>query len=153
MDYKAKWIYKNWYDNPRNRANVQAWVFNFSWPDIFPIENLNPYYIVYYDSPAGSNYDVPKHSAGWVHLFGLGYNLNVADLPNPFCLTAEFAYTDGFRAADHDWSYATLGISTKLKLTDSTSLVPGLYHQITMDDSVGQRKDITYCKVSLKYKF
>ncbi len=128
-------------------------MFNLSWPDILPIENLSPYYTAYYDYPAGSNYNFTKHWAGWVHLFGLAYNLSVADLPSPLRLTAEAGYTDGLRAADHDWSYATLGISTKLKLTDSTALVPGIYHQITMDDSVGQRKDITYCKISLKYKF
>ena len=152
-NYKAKWIYKNYYDEPRKNKNAQAWVLNLSWPDILPIENLNPYYTAYYDYPAGSNSNLPKHWAGWVHLFGLGYNLSIAELPSPLRLTAEVAYTDGLRAADHDWSYSTLGISTKLKLSDSAALVPGLYHQITMDDSVGQRKDITYCKISLKYKF
>jgi hypothetical protein len=152
-NYMAKWIFKHYYDQPRHEKNTQAWVFKLSWPDILPIENLNPYYTAYYDYPAGSNYNFTRHWAGWVHLFGLGYNLDVAELPSPLRLTAEFAYTDGLRAADHDWSYATLGISTKFKLTDSMALVPGLYHQKTMDESVGQRKDITYCKVSLKYKF
>ncbi|MHC5061122.1 MAG: hypothetical protein ACYTFK_08565 [Planctomycetota bacterium] len=152
-NYKIKWAYKNYYDEPRNVKNAQAWVFNFSWPDILPVANLSPYYTIYYDYPAGSNYNLPKHWAGWVHLFGLGYNLGITDLPSPLRLTAEVAYTDGFRAADHDWSYATFGLSTKLDVAENTALVPGLYHQVTMDDSVGQRKDITYAKVSLKYKF
>ena len=152
-NYKAKWLYKNWYDNPRNKGNLQALVFNFSWPDILPVENLNPYGTVYYDYPAGSNYDLPKHYAGWVYLFGLGYDLGVEGLPGPVRLTADIAYTDGMRAADHDWSYATFGASTALKLTDNLSFVLGIYHQLTMDESVGQQEHMTYTKVSMKYKF
>lgn len=152
-NYKLKWVYKNWYDNPRDKSNLQAWVLNLSWPDILAIENLNPYYTAYYDYPAGSNYDLTAHYAGWVHLFGLGYNMGVESLTNPVRLTADLAYTDGMRAADHDWSYATFGASTKLKLSDNLSFVPGIYHQLTMDKSVGRKKDITYTKLSMKYKF
>ena len=66
----------------------------------------------------------------------------------------EIAYTDSFssKAVDHDWSYATFGLATKLKLSKNLSFVPGLCHQISIDDSVSKR-DITYCKLSMKYKF
>ena len=42
--------------------------------------------------------------------------------------------------------------ATILKISDNVSFVPGLYHQISMDDSVCKR-NVTYCILSMKYKF
>lgn len=151
--YKLNWIYENWYDRAKSRGNMQEWIFAFSWPEILPVENLAPYYITHYVHPAGSNYD-NRNISGFVHRFGLGYKLRVPELSDPLKLSAEIAYRDGYGGPtkDHDWSHATLGVSTKFKLTDNLSFVPGLYHQISMDDSVCER-DVTYCKLSLKYNF
>lgn len=151
-DYKISWIYKEYPDEPRNVRNVQEWEFVFSWPEIIP-NGLVPKYIAHYVYPAGSNYN-NRSITGWVHRFGLGYKLNMLEIPEPFDISAEIAYTDGFggKAVDHDWSYATFGISTKLKLSNNLSFVPALYHQISMDDSVSKR-DVTYCKLSMRYKF
>lgn len=152
--YKIRWRYKNYPDRPRKAKNSQEWQFKFSWPKILPVENLFPYYTVYYEYPAGSNYD-NRNITGWLHLFGLGYDLSIPELPNPLRLSADVSYRDGLGGGtkDHDWSHATLGISTKFKVTDNLSFVPALYHQITMDDSVCKRDDITYCHLSLKHKF
>ncbi|MHC5062330.1 MAG: hypothetical protein ACYTFK_14850 [Planctomycetota bacterium] len=69
-------------------------------------------------------------------------------------LSAEIAYRDGLGggAVDHDWSHATFGISTALALTETLTFVPGLYYQISMDDSV-TKGDVTYAALSMKYKF
>ncbi|MFC1738106.1 hypothetical protein ACFL1G_03540 [Planctomycetota bacterium] len=151
--YKVAWIYKHYYDSPRNARNVQAWTLNLSWPEILGSTGLVPYYVSYYDYPSGSHYGLVDHWAGWVHCFGLGYDLQVPELPNPLHLTSEIAYTDGLRAAEHDWSYATFGVSTSFELSENMAFVPGIYHQISMEDSVNSRNDITYCKISMKYKF
>jgi hypothetical protein len=58
----------------------------------------------------------------------------------------------GGAAVDHDWSYATFGASTKFQIADNLTFVPGLYHQVSMDDSLC-KKDVTYCKLSMKYKY
>ena len=152
--YKIKWKYENYPDRPKKKKNTQEWQFKFYWPKILPIENLFPYYTAYYEYPAGSNYDNSAYT-GWLHLFGLGYDLSIPELPNPLRLSAETAYRDGLGgpSTDHDWSYATLGISTKYKITDNLSFVPALYHQITMDDSTSTQGDITYVHLSMKYKF
>ena len=151
--YKIRWRYKNYPHRPRKAKNSQEWQFKFSWPKILPVENLFPYYTIYYEYPAGSNYD-NRNITGGLHLFGLGYDLNIPELPNPLRLSADVSYRDGLGGGtkDHDWSHATLGISTKLKITDNLSFIPGIYHQISMDDSVSKR-DITYCKLSMRYKF
>jgi hypothetical protein len=132
---------------------MQEWIFVFSWPDILPVEGLVPRYISHCVYPAGSGYNNRKIS-GWVHRFGLGYGLEVNELPNPLNLSGEIAFTDGYGGTgkDHDWSYATLGASTKFKIADNLTFAPGLYHQISMDDSVCQR-NITYTKLSMTYKF
>ena len=150
-NYKLNWTYKNYYGRARNIGNTQEWKFVFSWPELLS-KGLEPYYISHYEYPAGSHYDMTAHWAGWVHRIGLKVNLNIPELSKPLSLSSEVAYTDGFRAADHDWSYATFGLSTKFKLTDNLSFAPGLYHQISMDDSVCKR-DVTYCVLSMKYKF
>jgi len=153
MDYKFNWRYEHYYDRARSVGNTQEWTLAFSWPDILPIENLTPYYIFDFEHPAGSNYN-NNDISGSAHVFGLAYKWNVEQLTNPIKLSIDTTFRDGLGggAVDHDWSHATLGISTKFNITDNLSFVPGLYHQITMDESVCKR-DVTYCKLSLKYKF
>jgi len=149
--HKLSWTYKNYYDQARNEGNVQAWKLKLSWPGLLG-KGIQPYYIAHYEYPAGSNYHKTPHWAGWVHRFGMEVDLDLAQLPKPLCLSSEVAYTDGLRAADHDWSYATFGVSTKVKMTDNVVFIPELFHQISMDDSVCER-DVTYCKLSMKWKF
>jgi len=152
--YNISWQYEHYPGLARNKANTtHEWKFSFSWPEILPGDNLTPYYTAYYEYPAGTGYR--RHDVtGWVHVFGLGYDLTVPELPELLHLSADVSYRDGLGggAVDHDWSHATFGISTKLKITDNLSFVPGVYHQISMDDSVSER-DVTYCILSMKYKF
>jgi len=154
--FKVNWVYKNWYDNPRNSANLQAWVLALSWPKILDMEGLAPYYVATYDSPAGSDYKSPAlhKAAGWVHRLGLGYDLELPEISVPLRLTSDIAFTDGFRMnTDHDWSHATFGIQSTFEIDENTSFIPRVYYQITMDESVNQDKDITYCILSMKHKF
>jgi len=151
--YKISWGYEHYPGLARNKANTtQEWNFVFSWPELLP-GGLVPKYAVCYEHPAGSGYR--RHDVtGWVHLFGLGYNLNVSKLKNPLHLSADISYRDGLGgdSKDSDWSHATFGISTKFKISRNLSFVPGVYQQISMEDSVC-KNDVTYCKLSMKYKF
>jgi len=136
----------------REKANTTwEWIFAFSWPKLLP-QGLTPSYIAHYEYPAGSNYRY-GYINGWVHRFRLTYDLDSPELAQPLRLISEVAYTDGLGGASSDWSYAVFGISTDLKLNDRTVFVPGVYQQISMEDSVAKRKDITYCILTLNYKF
>ena len=151
MNTDISMTYKHYYGLARDKSKtLYEWIFAFSWPNIMP-GGLYPYYIVHYEYPAlsGLKYNI----TGWLHRFGLGYDLKVNELPNPLQLTSEVAYTDGIEGAAHDWSYATFGIATKFNITKNLTFAPGIYEQITMDDSVSKRHDITYCRLSMKYKF
>jgi hypothetical protein len=150
-NYNISVGYEHYPGLARNKANTTfEWIFAFWWPDILP-EGFVPGYIAHYEYPAGSDYAY-SYITGWVHRFRLGYDMGLPELGTPLHLSTEVAYTDGLGGAAHDWSYFTTGLSTKFKLTDNLAFVPGLYHQISMDDSVAKR-DVTYCILSMRYKF
>lgn len=152
-NYNISVGYEHYYGLARNVANTTyEWIYAFSWPNICS-QGVIPYYIAHYEYPAGSGY-VHSDVAGWVHRFGVGYDLKSTELPIPLHLSAEVAYNDGLggKTVDHDWSHATFGISTRVKLTENLTFVPGLYQQISMDDSVNTH-DVTYGVASMKYKF
>jgi hypothetical protein len=145
---------KNYYGTRRTQKNTQEFIGTFFWPNLLDIEGLAPYYITHYEYPSGSNYDNAA-TAGWVHRFGLSKSFAIDALPSPVIFTSEIAYNDGLGSAtrDHDWAYSTLGLSSKFKLSDSMTLVPGLYYQKTLDSSQANDKDILYTSISLKYAF
>ena len=135
----------------RHRANTTyEWIYAFSWPELLP-NGLVPKYIAHYEYPAGSD-DNNRKITGWVHRFILGKNVYVQDFKNPLYLSGELAYADGLGGVGHDWAYFTAGISTKFDITDNISFVPGLYQQISMEDTVNTNDD-TYVQLSMKYKF
>jgi hypothetical protein len=155
MNYNLSAGYEHYPRRDRKSANTTwEWIFAFSWPNILP-EGFTPSYIAHYEYAAGENYtkqsgaDIPS---GWVHRFILGYDLKVLEAAEPLRLSGELAYTDGLGGAEHDWSYATFGVSTELKITNNLSFLPGVYHQISMEDSVATH-DVTYTGLSMRYKF
>lgn len=149
--YNISLGYEHYPGLARNKANTTfEWIFAFSWPRILP-QGIVPSYIAHYEYPAGSGYNY-SHITGWVHRFGLGYDMSVAELPKPLHLSTEIAYTDGLGGASHDWSYFTVGLSTVFEINEELTFTPGIYHQLSMDDSVCKR-DVTYCILSMKYKF
>ena len=126
------------------------WIFAFSWPDILP-KGFVPNYIIHYEYPVHHNQRF--NFAGWVHRFKLDYYMDVPQLPKPLCLSSEVAFSDGLGGASRDWSYAVFGMGTKFDITKNLTFSPGVYQQITMDKSVARQKSITYCILSMKYKF
>jgi len=150
-NYNISVGYEHYTDHPRKLANTTwEWIFAFSWPNLLP-GKLVPSYIAHYEYPAGSN-QASRGVTGWVHRFILARELDSPQLPAPLRLTSEVAYNDGLGGRVHDWAYATLGASTKLEINKNTAFVPGIYHQLSMDDSISKR-DVTYAMLSMKYKF
>ena len=148
--------YEHYTGLAKQRSNTTwEWRLAFSWPNIIP-EGIVPKYIAHYEYAAGSNYTKPNGAdmpSGWVHRFILGYDLETPQISKPIHLSSEVAYTDGLGGADHDWSYATFSVSTKFKITDNVVFIPELCYQISMDDSVNKRNDVTYSILRMKYKF
>jgi hypothetical protein len=152
--YKVSWTSKNYYGVRRNAKDSQEYIASFMWPNLLGVDGLAPYYITHYETPRGSGYDNAA-MAGWVHRFGLSKVLNVEALPNPLIFTSEICYNDGYGSAtrDHDWAFMTYGLSSKFKLADNLTFVPGLYYQKTMDQSHTGSNDILYTSLGVKLAF
>lgn len=134
-----------------NANTTWEWVLSLAWPKLLG-NGLTPCYIAHYEYPAENN-TTAGSITGWVHRFNLSYAMDVEQLAKPLNLSAEVAYNDGLGGKGHDWSYFTVGASTSFDIGDGLTLVPGVYHQTTLDKRIASRDDITYAKVSLKYKF
>lgn len=163
-DYKISWIYHNFPDCHRKAANSQEIEAEFEWPNILPC-GIIARYVVSSEWAAGSKYE--NHSeGGWTHIFGLGYDLSIPGLlqqntRQDLHLSADIAYNDGTGAncnaqentgVDHDWSHAVWGISTEFKITENLAFTPGIYYQVSMDDSVNT-SDECWVSLSLSHRF
>jgi len=150
-NYNISAGYEHYTDHPRKLANTTwEWIFAFSWPNLFG-GKLVPSYIAHYEYPAGVN-QAFRNVTGWVHRLIVGYDVDCPELGAPLHLSTEVAYNDGLAGRVHDWAYVTLGASTKFEIRENMTFVPGLYHQLSMDDSIAKR-DVTYTMLSLRYKF
>lgn len=151
-DYDISVGYEYYTGLSRHKANTTyEWISKFAWPKLLPCKVV-PAYIFHYEYPASGG-DVNRKNVGAVHRFLLGYDLKTDELPNPLHLSTEVAYYDGLGNKVSDWAYFTAGISTRIDITENLAFVPGIYHQLTMDDSISKHKDITYTMLSMKYKF
>ena len=72
-------------------------------------------------------------------------------------LHTEAVFNDGVGPnganVDHDWTNVVFGANTTFDLRGNISLTPGVYHQITMDNSVNPDDDETWATLSATYKF
>ena len=156
-EYTIGWIYYSYPDEPKRAANTQEVYASLSWPNICP-GGLVPSYTIVCTWPCESESDVRDYS-GWVHIFGLCYELTVPGfLPGTkeqvLHLSTETVYNDGAYGAaiDHDWSHAVFGISTSFDLGGNLTFTPGFYYQSSWDDSVNT-SDEHWTSLSLTYTF
>jgi len=134
-----------------------------AWPNLCPSGVVTPSYYVGKIWPAagksGTNSagtrkaDLTNDYGGWIHIFGVDYDLKVpgltANTPEQvFTFSAAAVYNDGFTdgvlgaPVDHDWSHALFSVSTEVELAENTCLTPGLYYQSSWDDSVNPEDEL-----------
>jgi len=160
-NYTVSWVYYSYPDSSKHTYDLQEANLILSWPKIFP-GGLVPGYILIHLWPSSSNSNVSQ-AVGWAHIFTLDYPWAVPGfMPDTIKqilnLHAELVYNDGAdprangTGVDHDWSNAVFGVSTDFSITKDLSFTPGLYYQVSMDDSVND-DDETWVSMSMKYKF
>ena len=157
IDYKLSWCYYNYPDEPRKVGDSQEVNATFSWPNICPA-GVVPSYTVLATWPSESKSNI-RDSSGWIHIWGLGYDLAVSDIlpvttEQMLYLSTEIVYYDGAygTAIDHDFSHAVFGISTDFELSANLTFTPGLYYQSSWDDSVNTGDEI-WTSIGMTYKF
>jgi hypothetical protein len=167
-NYRLGWVYYNYPDNSRKDLDLEELHAILSWPNILPVEGLVPTYVLVKLWPANSGSLIGSRAAGsgtssgFAHIFMLDYGLPIGglvpDTPEQVLhLHSELVFNDGVHPvggnADHDWSNVVFGVATDFDLGNNLTLTPGVYHQVTMDDSVNDDKDETWITAGIKYKF
>ncbi len=140
-------------------ADVQESYFVFVFPELTGVPGLVPSYIFSHVWPAQSNSNA-HNNGGWIHAFGLDYGIPISvlfpEMPKEqlLQLTSQVVYNSGVGGTgmvDHDWSHAVFGLSTGFCLSENLIFTPGIYYQISMDDSVNP-EDEYWFSLSMRYK-
>ena len=129
-----------------------------TWPNLCPTGAVTPSYYVGKIGPAwgsasAGTADLTTNYDGWIHIFGVSYELKVegltANTPEQvFTFGVAAVYNDGFTdgvlgtPVDHDWSHALLSVSTEIELAENASLTPAFYYQSSWDDSVNPEDEM-----------
>jgi hypothetical protein len=172
VQYLIGWRYFYFPDAPLDQfpglsIDLQEIHAVMSFPKILKVEGLVPTYVLVKLWPAESGSAVgsggPDGTAsGFAHIFMLDYALPIEDLlpdmpEQVLKLHSEFVFNDGVDPrggnVDHDWSNAVFGVSTDFDLADNVTLTPGVYHQVTMDDTINDDQDETWFTLGMKYSF
>jgi len=175
--YKVGYRYFNYPDNSshtRSSVDLQEVYVGFAFPKLFGVEGLVPGYVFVKGWPSNSGTIVGAANpnggtySGFAHVFMLDYALPVTGLfsetsKQVFNFHVETVYNDGIdpRPAggytDSDWTHVMMGISTDFDLGNNFTFTPGVYHQITMEDSptrgISPDHNITWVGLTAKYTF
>jgi len=157
-NYSLGWVYYNLPDNSPKFGDMQEFFVSLSWPKICPAGVVPSYTIVrMWPSRSNSVLNSVVDAGGWLHIFGIGYDLTVPplvpELPEQVLhLSGSLVYNEGVLGADYDWSHFLFGATTDFDLGNNLALCPGLYFQASMDDSVND-EDEFWIDLGLKYKF
>ena len=153
----AQYIYYDFIDIYDEAADAYELGMRLAWPNLFPTGVVTPSYYVGKISPAagkisGGKADLSTNYDGWIHIFGLSYDLKVpglsADTPEQvFTFGAAAVYNDGFTdghvgTVDHDWSHALFSVSTEVELAENVSLTPAFYFQSSWEDTVNPEDEV-----------
>jgi hypothetical protein len=156
-DITLNYIYYDFIDAPDKFRDVEEIGVGFAWPNVCP-GGVVPSYYAGRVWPAKSKSDLPGDVAGWVHIFGLGYDMTVPGiLPETpeqvISLSAALVYNDGCGGdeVDQDFSHATFGAAAPMPIGEVT-FTPAIYWQASFDDSVNTEDEL-YVGVSLSYSF
>jgi len=137
-NFTANYIYYDFIDQPTRAADAQELGVAFAWPNICPMGVVPSYYVGKIWA-SRSNSSLAKNYEGWVHVFGLGYDLAVPGIIDTadqiINVSAAAVYNDGYAVAEHDWSHIVWGASTSIDYGPGT-FTPAIYYQTSMDDAV-----------------
>jgi len=158
-DFTVNYFYYGKPKVARRKADTQEIGVSLCWPELINVGGSSVVPSYYFGSIWPSKSDSDNSGCeGFIHAFGLGYDLSIPDFwqdkkEQIFSFFGNITYNDGFggAAVDSDWSHAVIGVRTNLGRGNLT-IAPGLYYQISMDDSVNDEDEL-WCGLTLTYSF
>jgi len=163
--------------NEGESLDMQEGHLILSWPNLLPIQGLQPSYVLIKMWPAHSDSPLPDSASGWMHIGMLDYGFSIPGLipgiaEHVITLHGEVAYNDGLTITpaapvsdwkvaelhpnpDHDFSHAVVGISTDLAFGEGGHFIitPAAYYQNTLNDTINNDEDEVWVSVAVKYTF
>lgn len=151
-DYAISWLYYDVYDAPTRDSDSQDIILDLSWPELLGGKVVPVYQLSYYFSAKGGGDIAAAQIEGFYHVFGLDYDVQIAEIENPLTLHWDIAYNDGQGGTDfdHDWSHMTWSVSTSFEDFFGATLTPALYYQTSMERSVNPEDEFW---VGISYGF
>jgi len=165
--FRVGWVYYSYPELNRGESlDLQEGHLVLAWPNLLPVEGLQPSYALIKLWPARSESRLPEAASGWLHILMLDYAFSIPglipELPDHIIrLHSEVIYNDGvtplpeYPNPDHDWSNAVFGASMDVALGADRSLVftPAVYYQITLNETINQDEDEVWASLSLNCTF
>ncbi|MBI5117503.1 hypothetical protein HZA56_13590 [Candidatus Poribacteria bacterium] len=137
-------------------ADGQELALGVSLPNAFPLgpSSLAPYYEGDFEWQ-GMHHD-SSVDKGWIHTFGLAYDIPVSPLlkqqeEQAICLCWDITYNDGVFGTAAGWSHSTLGVSTTFECK-GFAFTPVVNYQWSYEDTVNEENEF-YASFSLSYYF
>ena len=141
-DYAASYVYYDYPDQPSDAADAMEFNLALSWPDICPFGTVPSYTGVYIWGAEGGG--AARDIEGFIHVFGLSKDFDVAYLPNPVTFGWNLTYNDDAAATniDHEFSHTVFGLSTSIEAPGGGTISPAIYYQISMEDDVNTEDEL-----------
>jgi hypothetical protein len=158
LAYAVSWIYYDYIDQPSSAADAQEINLSIAMPSLCPGGVVPSYTIIKMWASEGDS--AASSLSGWIHVIGLDYALTVDGFieNNPeqvVDLSWDMTYNGSAGLpgtlsggvvtpsdVDHDWSHMTFGASTAIELPGAGTVTPGIFYQISMDDSVNDENEL-----------
>ncbi|MBW8000827.1 MAG: hypothetical protein FVQ80_02240 [Planctomycetes bacterium] len=146
----ANYIYYDFPSMPTKAGDAQELGVGFIWPNLLG-GVLVPSYYTGKIWESRSNSTLGSHYGGWIHVFGLGCDVDAGG--TTLSLSSDLTYNAGYGGAttEYDWSHATFGISTSFEIGD-LAISPGLFYQVSMEDTVNTEDELMF-SISTTYSF
>lgn len=147
-EYSVSWIYYDYPDTTTWDTDAQEINVALAWPEISSFGVVPSYTVVAFWGAKGGH--GVRDISGFYHIFGLAYDLDMAEIGKTLSFTWDITFNDGQGVGvDHDWSHIVWGLSTSFDIGQG-SLTPAIYYQTSMEDSVNESDEFW---VGISYGF
>ncbi len=172
--FRAGWVYYAYPELDESESlDLQEAHLMLSWPSLLPVKGLCPTIASVKMWQAESNSRLADGN-GWLHILMLDYGFSIPALvpgrskDQLVKLHSEVTYNDGFsptptrpgndwralyRDPDHDWSHAVFGLATDFDFGSGIVFTPGVFYQLTLNNSINEDDQELWASLTLKWSF